>query len=93
MGTEADGTGTQALINKINELLHEGNVRRIVVTDRTGRTVLDVPVNAGVVVAIFAPVMTAAGAALALAGGWHISVENTRQDTENTPPDVVDAES
>lgn len=87
MGTEAEGT--QALFDKINDLVHEGNVRRIVVTDRTDRKVLDLPVNAGVVAAIFAPMMTAAGAALALAGGWHISVENTKDDP---PPDVVDAE-
>lgn len=89
MGTDAEGTGAQALFNKINDLVHEGNVRRIVVTDRTDRKVLDLPVNAGVVAAIFAPMMTAAGAALALAGGWRISVENTKDDT---PPDVVDAE-
>lgn len=85
MSKEAEGTGTQALFNKINELVREGNVRRIVVTDRTDRKVLDLPVNAGVIAAVLAPMMTAVGAALALTGGWHIAVENTK-------PDVVDAE-
>lgn len=83
MGKEAEGTGAQALFDKINELVRQGNVRRIVVTDRTGRKVLDLPVNAGVVAALLAPMLTAAGAALALAGGWHITVEHT-------DPDVVD---
>lgn len=80
MGTEDEGTGAQALFNKINELVREGNVRRIVVTDRTERKILDIPVNAGLLAAVFAPMMTAVGAGLALAGGWHISVENTDPD-------------
>lgn len=86
VGKEAEGTGTQALFDKINEVVRQGNVRRVVVSDRGGRKILDIPVNAGVVAAVFAPVLTVAGAALALAGGWHITVENTE-------PDVVDGEA
>lgn len=85
MGKEAEGTGAQALYDKINDLVRQGNVRRIVVTDRTERKVLDIPVNAGVIAAFFAPMMAAVGAGLALAGGWHITVENT-------DPEVVDAD-
>ena len=81
MGKEAEGTGVQALVDKISELVREGNVRRVVVTDRSGRKILDVPVNAGVVAAIFFPMIMAAGAALALAGGWKIQVEHTEPDT------------
>jgi hypothetical protein len=81
MGKEAEGTGVQALVDKISELVREGNVRRVVVTDKSGRKILDVPVNAGVVAAIFFPMIMAAGAALALAGGWKIQVEHTNPDT------------
>lgn len=81
MGNEAEGTGVQALMDKIGELVREGNVRRVVVTDKSGRKILDVPVNAGVVAAIFFPMTMAAGAALALAGGWKIQVEHTTPDT------------
>lgn len=80
MGKEAEGDGVQALVDKISELVREGNVRRVVVTDRSGRKILDVPVNAGVVAAIFFPMLMAAGAALALAGGWKIQVEHTEPD-------------
>jgi hypothetical protein len=80
VGKEAEGTGTQALFDKVNELVRQGNVRRVVVTDRTDRKVLDLPVNAGVIAAVLAPMMLAAGAALALAGGWHITVERTDAD-------------
>lgn len=85
MGTEAEGTGASALFAKVNELLHEGNVRRIVITDKSGRKVLDIPITAGVVAAVIAPMLTVGGAALALAGGWKIKVEHTE-------PDVVPGE-
>lgn len=86
MGNEAEGNGVQALVDKLGELVREGNVRRVVVTDKSGRKILDVPVNAGVVAAVFFPMLMAAGAALALAGGWKIQVEHTT-------PDVVPGES
>jgi hypothetical protein len=86
MGNEAEGTGVQALVDKIGELVREGNVRRVVVTDKSGRKILDVPVNAGVVAAFFFPMLMAAGAAIAVAGGWRIQVEHT-------DPDVVPGES
>jgi hypothetical protein len=63
-----------------------GNVRRVVVSDRSGRKILDIPVNAGVIAAALAPMLTVAGTALALAGGWHITIEHTQ-------PDVVDADA
>ncbi len=86
MGKEAEGTGVQALFNKVDELVRQGNVRRLVITDRGGRKILDLPINAGVVMAVIAPMLTAASAALALAGGWHITVEHTE-------PDVVPGDS
>ncbi len=88
MGKETEGTGVQQLVDKIAELVREGNVRRVVVTDKTGRKVLDVPVNAGVVAAFFFPMLMAAGAALAVAGGWKIQVEHT--DPEVVPGETTD---
>lgn len=88
MGKEAEGTGAKALFDKVNELVRQGNVRRIVVTDRDNRKILDIPVNAGLIVAALAPMLTAAGAALALTGGWHITVERT--DPEVVPTDPQD---
>ncbi|MFL6124601.1 DUF4342 domain-containing protein [Actinophytocola sp.] len=86
MGKEAEGTGVQALFDKINDVVRQGNVRRIVVADRSGRKILDIPVNAGVIAAVVAPMLTVVGAGLALVGGWQISVERT-------DPDVVDGET
>jgi Domain of unknown function (DUF4342) len=64
----------EALLAKIRELLHEGNVQRIVVKDSAGHTVMEIPVNAGVVAAIVAPVLLAVAALAALANDWNIEV-------------------
>ncbi len=36
------------LVDTVKRIIHEGNVRRVVVRNAEGRTVLDIPVNAGV---------------------------------------------
>jgi hypothetical protein len=54
------------LVNKVKELLHEGNVRRIVIQDKAGKTIMEVPLSIGVVGAVIAPVLAAVGAVAAL---------------------------
>jgi uncharacterized protein DUF4342 len=85
MGREAEGTGGQALAAKIEQLIHEGNVRRIVVRNDKGRTVLDLPVAVGVVGVLMAPMIAGVGSVVALAGGWSIDVERTDPDPPDTP--------
>lgn len=65
----------QEFVDKVRELVHEGNVRRIVIKNDEGHTVIEIPVTAGVVAAIAAPVVTAVGAIAALAKEWSIEVE------------------
>ncbi|MBB5801180.1 hypothetical protein F4560_000948 [Saccharothrix ecbatanensis] len=65
----------QALVEKVKELLHEGNVRRLVIKNDKGHTVMEIPVTAGVVVAVAAPVVAAVAAIAALAGEWSVDVE------------------
>lgn len=65
----------EALVAKVKELIHEGNVRRIIVKNDRGHVVLEVPVTAGVVALVAAPVVTAIGAIAALAHEWSIEVE------------------
>lgn len=65
----------QAFVDKVKELIHEGNVRRIVIKNDEGHTVMEIPVTAGVVAAIVAPVLAAIGAIAALANEWSIEVE------------------
>jgi hypothetical protein len=65
----------EELADKAKQLIHEGNVRRLIIKNDKGHTVMEVPVTAGVVAAIAAPVVTAVGAIAALANDWTIEVE------------------
>ncbi|GLZ35110.1 hypothetical protein Lesp02_72970 [Lentzea sp. NBRC 105346] len=65
-----------ALVERVKQLIHEGNVRRILIKNDKGDTVMEVPVTAGVVAAIAAPVVTAIGAIAALAAEWTIEVQH-----------------
>lgn len=65
----------EALVARVKDLLHEGTVRRLIVKDDDGHTVMEIPVVAGVVAAVVAPVLTAVGAVAALANHWKIEVE------------------
>ncbi|OJY51788.1 MAG: hypothetical protein BGP03_03610 [Pseudonocardia sp. 73-21] len=68
-----------ALVARIRELIHESTVRRIVVKNDEGHTVLEIPVAAGVVAAVAAPIVTAVSAIAALANDWKIEVYRKEQ--------------
>jgi hypothetical protein len=69
----------QAFVDKVKELIHQGNVRRIVIKNDADHTVMEIPVTAGVVAAVVAPVVTAVGAIAALANEWSIEVEHREE--------------
>jgi D-aminopeptidase len=64
------------ILEKLKELIHEGNVRRVVI-QHNGRTVAEFPLTAGVVGAVLAPVVAAIGAIVALLKDCTIQVERT----------------
>jgi hypothetical protein len=61
----------------IKEVIHEGNVRRITAKDDQGQTVIEIPVTAGVVAAVVAPVLVAVAALAALASHWKIEINRS----------------
>jgi hypothetical protein len=63
------------LIKKVKELLHEGNVTRIIVKDEKGKVMLEIPATVGVIGAVLAPWLAALGAIAALATNCKIVVE------------------
>lgn len=65
----------EQLLNKINELIEEGNVRKISIHDKTGKEIMSFPLTIGVVGAVLAPILAAVGAMAALIGECSISVE------------------
>jgi hypothetical protein len=56
----------EELIAKVKQLLHEGNVRRIIIKDKDGKTVMEIPLTIGVVGVLLAPTLAAVGAIAAL---------------------------
>ena len=77
------------IVDKVRKLIHEGNVRRVVVQHQ-GRTVAEFPLTAGVLGAVLAPVLAALGALVALLKDCTIQVE--RADAEQ-PKDTQKAAS
>lgn len=67
----------EQLVNTIKELIHEGNVRHIIIR-HDGHTMFEIPVTIGVVGAVVAPVLAAVGAAGALLA--HCTIEVVRVD-------------
>jgi hypothetical protein len=63
------------ILNKIKEIIHEGNVRRIILKDEHGKTFMEIPLTVGVVGALVAPILAAVGAVAALASNLTIVVE------------------
>lgn len=63
------------LLNKIKELIKEGNVRKITINDKAGKELMSFPVTVGVVGVLLAPVLAAIGALAALITECTITVE------------------
>lgn len=63
------------LLNKVKELINEGNIRKITIHDKSGKELMSFPLTVGVVGALLAPVLAAIGALAALIGECRISVE------------------
>lgn len=56
----------EKLIAKIKELIHEGTICRIIIKDKEGKTVMEIPMTFGVVGVLIAPQLAAIGAIAAL---------------------------
>jgi hypothetical protein len=63
------------VVDKVKELIHEGNIRRIILKNEEGKTLIEIPLTLGVVGAAFLPVLAAVGAIAALAASMTIVVE------------------
>ena len=63
------------LVAKVKELVREVNIRRIVIKNEEGKTLIDIPLTVGVVGALVAPQLAALGAIAALITHGSIVVE------------------
>lgn len=73
------------LLNKVKELIREGNIRKITILDKSGKELMSFPLSVGVLGALFAPVLAGLGAMAALIGECTISVERESSGTDDQP--------
>lgn len=88
--TETKKTKTQdfkvqgdELLKKVKQLIAEGNVRNITIKDKSGKTLIVLPLTIGVVGAVFAPALAAIGAIAALVTECTITVEREEESKKS----------
>lgn len=73
--TEEFKVDGEKLVAKIKELIHEGNIRKVIIKDKDGKIMMEIPVTFGVVGVLLAPQLAAIGAIAALLSEATIVVE------------------
>jgi hypothetical protein len=78
------------LVDKVRTLIHEGNVRRIIIKDEHGHTFIEIPVTFAAIGIIAAPVIAAVGAISALVAKFTIVVERAHpeQPKSESPTEI-----
>lgn len=77
----------EELLKKIKELINEGNVRKVIIADSSGKEIMSFPVTVGVVGVLLAPLFAAIGAAAALLTECTITVVRNEEAGKTTPAD------
>jgi hypothetical protein len=68
------------LVHKVKQIVHEGNIRKIIIKTEGGKTLLEFPVTVGVVGVVLLPMWAALGAAAALITDCTIAVEKVEEE-------------
>ncbi len=73
--TEEFSVNGDQVVEKVKQLIKEGNVRRVIIKNEKGESIMEFPVTAGVVSVLLLPTLAALGAAVALMTQCAIAVE------------------
>lgn len=79
--TERVKVNGDSLRDKVEELLHEGNVRRIVVKNSEDHAVMELPLTLGILGVVVAPMLAAVSAIAGAAADWTLEIER-REDSK-----------
>jgi hypothetical protein len=75
------------LVDKVQELIHAGNIRRIIIRDDRGHTFMEIPLTVAAIGVVAAPVLAAVGAIAAHLAHFTIVVERVESEaTHDGPP-------
>jgi len=77
--TEEFRVNGEELLAKIKQLVHEGNIRKIMIKDKEGHILLEIPLTFGVVGVLLAPTLAAVGAVAALLTEATVVVEKAQE--------------
>jgi hypothetical protein len=77
--TEEHHVDGDNLLRKVKELVHEGNIRRIIIKNEEGERLIEIPLTLGVVGIALLPVWAAIGAVAALVADCTIVVEKVAE--------------
>lgn len=72
----------EELLAKVKELVHEGNIRRVVIENEEGRVLVEIPLTFGVIGALLLPTLAAIGAVAAVVTSCTIRVERIGDEAE-----------
>ncbi len=73
--TEEHTVSGDKLLEKVKQIVRDGNARRITIRNDAGKSLLEIPLTLGIVGVVLAPVWIAVGTIAALAGRYTIVVE------------------
>ncbi len=90
--TESFKVKGSQLLDKFKNLIHEGNVRRVIIK-QDDRSIAEFPLTVGVVGAMFAPILAAVGALAALITNCSIVVERFEQSQPKPEQPKPEAEA
>jgi hypothetical protein len=74
------------LVDKVQELIHAGNIRRIIIRDEHGHTFVEIPLTVAAIGAVAAPILAAVGAIAAHLAHFTIVVERVQPQPPTEPP-------
>lgn len=77
------------LVDKVREMIHAGNIRRIIIRDGHGHTFMEIPLTVAAIGAVAAPVLAAVGAIAAHLADFTIVVERVQPGPGGTPEPPV----
>ena len=80
----------EKLVSTVKKLVKEGNIRRVTIKNKEGKTLIEIPLTFGVVGALFLPTLAALGAVAALVTECTIVVEKIEEEDKR---DTLDPDS
>jgi hypothetical protein len=89
--TESFKVAGNQLVDAVKQLIHEGNVRRVIIKHE-GHTVVEFPLTIGVVGTVLAPVLAAVGGIAVILTECTVVVERAVSDEAATPNDAASGE-